>query len=113
MARGFEVFQKFESGKYVHLEDLKHLTNHICGNLNGDYCLNYKFWYNMYSYSSKAFIVCHWGQSEGLQPVAKWGEAICENNLVIFLKNIKTVEKVVIAFIINSFFVFFCYCRFY
>ena len=36
MARGFQVFQNFESGKYVHLDDLKHLTNHICINLNGD-----------------------------------------------------------------------------
>ena len=70
MARGHEAFQNFKSGKYVHLDDLKHLTNHIFGNLNGDYTPNYKFWYNMSSHSSKAFIVCRWRQSKGLQPVA-------------------------------------------
>ena len=82
MARGFQVFQNLESGNYVHLDDLKHLSDHICGKLNGDYTSNYKYWYNMYSYSNKAFIVCKWRHSKGLQPVAKWGEAICEGNLV-------------------------------
>ena len=43
MARGHEAFQNFKSGKYVHLDDLKHLTNHIFRNLNGDYTPNYKF----------------------------------------------------------------------
>ena len=70
MAQEHEVFQNFKSGKYVHLDDLKHLTNHICGNLNGYYTPNYKLWYNMSSYSSKAFIVCRWRQSKGLQPLA-------------------------------------------
>ena len=51
-------FPNFESGNYVHLDDLKHLSDHICRNLNGDYTPNYKYWYNMYSYSSKAFIIC-------------------------------------------------------
>ena len=107
MARGFEVFRKIESGKYVHLEDLKRYENHICGNLNGDYCLNYKFWYNMYLYSSKAFTVCRWRQSKGLQPVAKWGEPICENNLVNFFEEHKDCRKGWGAFIINNFFCFF------
>ena len=34
MALGYEVFKDFENGKYVHFDDLKHMTNHICGNLN-------------------------------------------------------------------------------
>ena len=49
MARGYQVFNNFEAGKYMHQEDLKHMTNHICGNLNNP-TPNYKFWYNMYSY---------------------------------------------------------------
>ena len=64
-----------------HLDDLKHMTNHICRNLN-NWTPNYRFQYNMYSYSSKAYIVCRWRQSKGLSPIAKWVEAICGNNLV-------------------------------
>ena len=47
----------------------------------------------MYLYSSKAYIVCKWRQSKGLQPVAKCGEAICENNLVNFFKEYKDCRK--------------------
>ena len=88
MPRGFKIFEEFESGKYVRLEDLKFMTDHICGNLNS--CTpNYRFWYNMYSYSSKAYVVCWWRQSKGLSPVAKWGEAICSDDLVDFFKDPK------------------------
>ena len=93
MTRGFQVFENFESVKYVHLDDLKHLINNICGNLNGDYTPNYKCWYNMYSYSIKAFIVCRWRQSKGLQLVAKWGETICDENLVKRFKEHKDCRK--------------------
>ena len=86
MPAGFQIVKDFESGKCVHLEDLKHMANHICGNLN-NWTPNYRFWYNMYSYSSKAYIVCRWRQSRSLSPVAKWGEAICEDNLVNFFKD--------------------------
>ena len=44
----------------------------------------------MYSYSSKAFIVCRWRQSKH---VAKWGEAICEDNLVNFCDKHKDCRK--------------------
>ena len=47
----------------------------------------------MYSYSSKAYIVCRWRQSKGLQPVAKWGQAICDNELVNYFKEHKDCRK--------------------
>ena len=82
MPRGFKIFEQFESGKYVRLEDLNFMTDHICGNLNS-WTPNDRFWYNMYSYSSKAYIFYQWRQSKGLSPVAKWGEAIWENELLL------------------------------
>lgn len=88
MARGYEVFKDFENGKYVHFDDFKHMTNHICGNLN-NWTPLYRFCYNMYSYSSKAYVVCRWWQSKGLSPVAKWGEAICQDELVNFFEDSK------------------------
>ena len=65
-----KIFEEFESGKYVRLEDLKFMTDHVCRNLNS-WTPNYCFWYNMYCYSSKAYVVCQWRQSKGLSPVAK------------------------------------------
>ena len=88
MVHGLQVFEEFESRKYVRIEDLKHMCNHIGGNLN-NWTLNYRFWYNMYSYSSKTYIVCRWRESKGLSPVPKWGEAICENELVNFFDDPK------------------------
>ena len=44
MARGYEIFQKFEKEEYIHKEDLKYMNDYICGNLNSDYCPNYKYW---------------------------------------------------------------------
>ena len=82
MAQGLQVFEKSEARKFVYEEDLKHMRNHICGILN-NWTLNYKFRYNMYSYSSKAYMVCRWRQSRGLPQVTKWGKAICKEELVI------------------------------
>ena len=76
MPGGYQIFEKFEKENYIHIDKLPRMTNYICGNLNSVYCQNYKYWYNQYSYSSKAYIVCRWRQKKGLQPVAKWGEAI-------------------------------------
>ena len=43
----------------------------------------------MYSYSFKAYVVSQWRQSKGLSPVAKWGEAICGDDLLYFSKDPK------------------------
>ena len=102
MAQGYEVFKDFEDGKYVHLDDLKHLANCICGNLN-NWTPSYRFWYNMYSYSSKEYVVCRWRQSKGLNAVAKWGEAICGDDLVNFLKIVSINVVVTVVYIISSF----------
>ena len=40
MAGEVQVFEKFE--KFIYEEDLKHMANHICGNLN-NWTPNYKF----------------------------------------------------------------------
>ena len=89
MRAGYQLFKNFENDKYIHINDLPHMTNYVCGNLNSDYCLRYKYWYNQYSYSSKAYIACRWRQKKGLQPVAKWGEAICNDELVNIFKEHK------------------------
>ena len=42
----------------------------------------------MYSYASKAYIVCQWGEEKGREPIARWGEAICKNKLIDFFEDI-------------------------
>ena len=93
MPAGFQIFENFEKEKYIHYDDLKHMVIYICGNLNSCYFPNYKYWYNQYSYSSKAYIVCRWRQKKGYQPIAKWGEAICDGELVNYFKEHKDYRK--------------------
>ena len=69
------------------------MVNYIWANLNSDYSPNYKYWYNQNSYSSKAYIVCEWRGKRGLAPFAKWGEAICDGELVNFFKEHKNCRK--------------------
>ena len=88
MPRGFKIFEEFQKGECVHFEDLKFMNDHICGYLN-NWTPNYRFWYNVYIYSSKAYIVCQWRQSKGLPPITKWGEAVCGEDLVDFFKDSK------------------------
>ena len=109
MPSGLKIFEDFEDEKYVHIDDLKHMVNYTCGNLNSDYLPNYEYWYNQYSYSSKAFIVCRWRQKKGLEPVAKWGEATCVNELVNYFKEHKgcSCDSVYYKYI----FKFFLFCR--
>ena len=93
MAHGFRTFLDFENGKYNHLDDLLHLSDFICGNMQADNTPYYKYWYNMYSYSSKGFIVSRWRESKGLEAIAKWEEAICEDKLVNIFEEHKDCRK--------------------
>ena len=89
MPSGYQIFEKFEKEEFVFVEDLPHMVDYICHHLNSDYSPNYKYWYNQYLYSLKACILCRWRKSKGLEPVAKCGEAICEDELVSFFKDEK------------------------
>ena len=93
MPAGYKIFENFEKEQYVHFDDLKHMVNYIWGNLNSYYSPNYKYWYNQCSYLSKAYIVCSWRQKKCLQPIAKWGVAIFDGELVNFFKEHKDCKK--------------------
>ena len=87
---GMEIFRKFENEEYVYFDELRNMVNYICGHISSVFSQpNYKYWYNQYSYSSKAYIVCSWRKSKRLQPVAKKVETICKDELVNFLKDEK------------------------
>ena len=82
----YESFKKYESGELLTESELKFVANYVCGYLNNP-VLNYKYYYDMYSYKSKSFIVYRWKNEHGYKPFAKFGEAICKDKLVNFLKD--------------------------
>ena len=53
---GARAHNKFKNEEYLDFNELKYMVDFICGNLNS-WTPNYKYWYNQYCYSSKAFIV--------------------------------------------------------
>ena len=103
MASRYALFKKFENEKYISIEDLPQISDYICRNLN-NWTPNYHYWYNMYSYTSKAYIVCRWREEKGRRPIARWGEAICKNKLIDFLKIHPTKIARVDLFILSNFF---------
>ena len=92
MPAGYEIFTKFENQKYITTDELKHMVSYVCGNLNTNNS-NYKYWYNKYSYSSKAYEVCQWQKERRFRPIAKWGETICDGELVNYFNEHKNCAK--------------------
>lgn len=41
MPAGYQIFENFEKEKYVTYDELKHMVNYICANLNSVYSPNY------------------------------------------------------------------------
>ena len=75
----FVKFQNFEPMNYSGMELAK---DYIAGNLNS-LGVNYRYYYDMYSYAVKCFIVLQKYDETRL------GEAICNGELVNFLKDEK------------------------
>ena len=77
---GFSEFISFSKLKYLEEEDLKLANNYICLQLNNS-GFNYKYYYDMYSYSTKCFMVLQKNQ------YTKLGEAVCDGKVVNFLED--------------------------
>ena len=82
-------FEKYINFQDIDESELKFAINYICGNLNANYTLNYCYWYDMYSYSTKNRIVLnHKKYEQGkLNPVTKLGECVCQDKVINFLQN--------------------------
>ena len=79
---GLEQYLNFREFKTVHKDDLKLAVNYICAQMNcpGSY---YRYYYDMYSYATKCFIVLQH------RSFTKLGEALCDGKVVNFLKDEK------------------------
>ena len=84
--KDYQMFEKYKNYQYLNFDELKMCVNYICSCLNSG-GVNYPYFYDMYSYTSKTFIVMSWRKKRGFKERGKLGEAICDNVLVDFLKD--------------------------
>ena len=83
----FQCFQKYIKFELVNEEELKLAIDYICGNLNANYTMNYPYWYNMYSYTSKNLIVLRKKKEKKIKSLTRLGECVCQGDVINFLKN--------------------------
>ena len=85
MSDAYFAYSKYEDGNSLRKDELKLAVDYVCGYQNNS-GLNYRYYYDMYCYLSKSFIVQRWKKKNGYKPFAKIGEAICKDFLVNFLR---------------------------
>ena len=79
---GFVEFSKFEKFEYLNEEELKLANNYICFQLNNPNRY-YQYYYDMYSFATKCFIILN------THKYAKLGQAMCDGKIVNFLEDEK------------------------
>ena len=82
---GYSQFEAYKNFVYLNYDELKLAVDYICGNLNSP-SYNYHYWYDMYSYTAKSFIVMRWRKERGFKERGKLREAVCDGAIVDFLK---------------------------
>ena len=56
MSGAYVAYLKYEDGNSLRKDELKLAVDYVCGYLNNS-GLNYRYYYDMYCYLSKSFIV--------------------------------------------------------
>ena len=82
---GFELFQMFEQKEWISDDQMGDLGDYIYHCLNTGYRVKKIYGYS--NYYSKCQIVLRWKKERGFEERTKLGEAICQNNLVIFFED--------------------------
>ena len=82
------MYESFENGDYILEENIKLVTDFICGNLN-NWSPNRSYYQAQYNYATKLYHVCRWRRKRSLRLIAKKGEAICNEELVDFFADEK------------------------
>ena len=70
---GLDAFDFYKSLQNLDYSKLKLAVNYICAQMNSS-CLNFAYWYDMYTYTSKSFMVISWREKmvfKRLQGLAK------------------------------------------
>ena len=77
---GYEEYLRFRGFCVTDKEQLELANNYVCNQLN-KFDNNYKYYYDMYSYISKCFIVLNYKEKTQI------GEAECNGKIVNFLED--------------------------
>ena len=93
MTRCLFIFNQFYGKKILNQEELKYLACYIFKCLNSKFGTSDKYWYNMFASYLKANEICKQRQINGFLPLAKWGEAICNNKVVNIFKEHKNCSR--------------------
>ena len=83
---GTDMFDSYKNLQYLNYDELKLVVNYICAQLNSP-TMNYAYWYDMYSYTSKTFMVIDFRKKSGSNLVGRLGEAVCNNEIMNFLRD--------------------------
>ena len=67
---GYIEYLSYENGEYLTKAQLKLAINYVCGYLNNP-SVNYRYYYDMYCYISKSFIICRGKKEHGYKPYQK------------------------------------------
>ena len=84
----YTLYEAFDKGHHIHLENIPKVRNYIAGNLISWSPIR-SSWLAEYNYATKLYHVCNWKKKRSMPPMAKRGEAICNNELVNFFKDEK------------------------
>ena len=82
------MYESFSRGDYIPHEQIKKVTNFICGQLVS-WPPNRSFYQGKYNLGTKLIIACLWKKKKGLPAIAKRGQTICNDELVNFFEDEK------------------------
>ena len=72
----YHQFQRYIDFDYLTFDELTLVANYICSNLNAPSFV-FPYWFDVYTYTSKTFMVIALRKSRGEEQKAKLGEAVC------------------------------------
>ena len=86
-----ECFLKYINFKLVTKSELNHVMDYINSNLNAATSTStntYEYWYDMYNYCIKNYIVLAYKEKNNHFPLLTiLGECVCQDEVINFLKN--------------------------
>ena len=84
----YTLYKAYKEGRYIHEIGLCKVVNYISGQLIS-WSPNRSFSEDKFNEVLKLFIVCKWKRKRSLPLLTKKGDAICNDQLVNFLKDEK------------------------
>ena len=83
-----DSFSKYINFKLVAKDDLDLAMDYICSNLDNNSSNSYEYWYDMYSYCIKNYVVLRYKEKNNEFPLLTiLGECVCQDQVINFLKN--------------------------